>query len=176
VFGRLAGPRAAACAHPPFLPSNAALIVMDHVVISNMLMGLRSSAKPSQFRLLRWRCRERKIGNALNRRELLQWLGGSMLALALLDLRRDREITSWEPVHRSMGTGFQTGFRDAKFAFGHIGGHQSRHRGRDWYARNMYMQGSTSILSCGDLLVIPPRSIQGSVDIWKAAKWDPEHL
>jgi alpha-L-fucosidase len=114
---------------------------------------------------------------ALNRRDLLKSLGGACSALALskylkaqangfLGTReslRSYEVPNW--------------FRDAKFGIWAHWGPQSAIEDGDWYARNMYMQGSDQYRYHVETYGHPSKvGYKDLVDIWKAAKWDPEHL
>ena len=114
---------------------------------------------------------------ALNRRDLLKSLGGACSALALskylkaqangfLGTReslRSYEVPNW--------------FRDAKFGIWAHWGPQSAIEDGDWYARNMYMQGSDQYRYHVETYGHPSKvGYKDLVDNWKAAKWDPEHL
>lgn len=68
-------------------------------------------------------------------------------------------------------------FRDAKLGFWAHWGPQAVPRQGDWYARNMYMQGSGQnkyhVANYG-----PPSKFgyKDVIPLWKAEKWDPEKL
>src|ERR1039458_7100098 len=68
-------------------------------------------------------------------------------------------------------------FRDAKFGIWSHWGPQSAIEQGDWYARNMYMEGSEQYLyhceNYGDPSKVGYKDL---VNIWKAEKWDPDHL
>jgi len=68
-------------------------------------------------------------------------------------------------------------FRDAKFGIWAHWGPQAVPMAGDWYARNMYLEGSRQYLD--HLAHYGHPSTNGWKDIiplWKAAKWDPEKL
>ena len=68
-------------------------------------------------------------------------------------------------------------FRDAKFGIWAHWGPQAVPRAGDWYARNMYLQGSPQYES--HLKKYGHPSVKGYKDIiplWKAEKWDPDAL
>ncbi len=114
---------------------------------------------------------------ALNRRELLQWMGGATAALALSRIAKaqgdnflatraslnDYRIPDW--------------FRDAKFGIWSHWGPQSAIEYGDWYARGMYQQGSEQYLYHVETYGHPSKvGYKDLIDNWKAAKWDPEYL
>ncbi len=114
---------------------------------------------------------------AINRRDLLKSLGGAGSALALSKYLKAQaggfigtrqslqsyEVPNW--------------FRDAKFGIWSHWGPQSAIEYGDWYARNMYMQGSPDYLYQCETYGHPSKvGYKDLVDIWKAAKWDPDHL
>ena len=68
-------------------------------------------------------------------------------------------------------------FRDAKFGIWAHWGPQSAIEDGDWYARNMYIQGSEQYAYHLAHYGHPSRvGYKDLVGIWKAAKWDPDHL
>jgi alpha-L-fucosidase len=68
-------------------------------------------------------------------------------------------------------------FRDAKFGIWSHWGPQSAIEDGDWYARNMYMQGSEQYRYHVETYGHPSKvGYKDLVDNWKAAKWDPDHL
>ena len=82
---------------------------------------------------------------ALNRRELLQWMGGACSALALSRFTRAQAAQggNFLPTRQSLQSyRIPDWFRDAKFGIWSHWGPQSAIEDGDWYARNMYMQGS----------------------------------
>jgi alpha-L-fucosidase len=75
------------------------------------------------------------------------------------------------------GYRYPTWFRDAKFGIWAHWGPQSVPMDGDWYARNMYEQGSGQYKDHIEHYGFP--SVVGYKDIiplWKAEKWDPERL
>jgi alpha-L-fucosidase len=68
-------------------------------------------------------------------------------------------------------------FRDAKFGIWAHWGPQSAIEDGDWYARNMYIQGSNQyayhLANYGHPSKVGYKDIVGT---WKAAKWDPDNL
>jgi alpha-L-fucosidase len=116
---------------------------------------------------------------ALNRRELLQWMGGACSALALSRFARAQaQGGNFQPTRASLdGYRIPDWFRDAKFGIWSHWGPQSAIEAGDWYARNMYMQGSEQYRYHVETYGHPTKvGYKDLVDHWKAAKWDPEHL
>jgi alpha-L-fucosidase len=116
----------------------------------------------------------------MNRRELLQWMGGACSALALSKFATAQAVRS--PIfqatrHSLQGYRIPEWFRDAKFGIWSHWGPQSAIEEGDWYARNMYMQGSEQYLYHVETYGHPSKvGYKDLVNNWKAAKWDPEHL
>ena len=111
----------------------------------------------------------------LTRRDAFGLLAGSLAAPGLTkaatrfkfkptrDSLRQYQIPEW--------------FRDAKFGIWAHWGPQSAAEAGDWYARNMYMQGSDQYRYHCETYGHPSKvGYKDLVDDWKAAKWDPEHL
>jgi len=68
-------------------------------------------------------------------------------------------------------------FRDAKFGIWAHWGPQSAIEQGDWYARNMYVQTSRNTCTTARPTAILPRvGYKDLVNLWKAEKWDPDHL
>jgi alpha-L-fucosidase len=68
-------------------------------------------------------------------------------------------------------------FRDAKFGIWSHWGPQSAIEDGDWYARNMYVEGSEQYRYHAETYGHPSKvGYKDIVDTWKAAKWDPDHL
>jgi alpha-L-fucosidase len=114
---------------------------------------------------------------ALNRRELLKSLGGACSALALSKYVK-AQATGFIGTRESLQS-YQVPnwFRDAKFGIWSHWGPQSAIEYGDWYARNMYMQGSPQYLYHCETYGHPSKvGYKDLVNDWKAAKWDPEHL
>ncbi len=114
---------------------------------------------------------------ALNRRELLQWMGGAGSALALSRFMK-AQGGNFVGTRRSLeGYQIPEWFRNAKFGIWSHWGPQSAIEDGDWYARNMYIQGSEQYLYHVETYGHPSKvGYKDLVDNWKAAKWDPEHL
>ena len=117
---------------------------------------------------------------ALNRRELLKWMGGAGTALALSRFVKAQVAKggnyqgTWESLQ---GYRIPDWFRDAKFGIWSHWGPQSAIEDGDWYARNMYMQGSDQYRYHVETYGHPSKvGYKDLVNDWKAAKWDPEHL
>ena len=117
---------------------------------------------------------------ALNRRELLQWMGGACSALALGKFARGQASAqgNFLPTRQSLQSyRIPDWFRDAKFGIWAHWGPQSAIEEGDWYARDMYMQGSDQYLYHAETYGHPSKvGYKDLVNNWKAAKWDPEHL
>jgi alpha-L-fucosidase len=117
---------------------------------------------------------------ALNRRELLQWMGGACSALALGKFARGQASAqgNFLPTRQSLQSyRIPDWFRDAKFGIWAHWGPQSAIEEGDWYARNMYIQGSDNYLYHAETYGHPSKvGYKDLVNNWKAAKWDPEHL
>jgi alpha-L-fucosidase len=114
---------------------------------------------------------------ALNRRELLQWMGGACSALALSRFAKGQGAAFQATRASLAGYSIPDWFRDAKFGIWAHWGPQSAVEQGDWYARNMYMQGSDQYLYHVETYGHPSKvGFKDLVDHWKAAKWDPGHL
>ncbi|MDR3740366.1 MAG: alpha-L-fucosidase [Terracidiphilus sp.] len=117
----------------------------------------------------------------INRRELMQLMGGVCSALALPRFARAQAAAASGPFHptRSSLQSYRIPdwFRDAKFGIWAHWGPQSAVEAGDWYARNMYMQGSDQykyhVATYGHPSKVGYKDL---VDRWHAAKWDPDHL
>ncbi len=114
---------------------------------------------------------------ALNRRDLLKSLGGAYTALALSRYALAQKKT-FEGTRASLQAyEIPTWFRDAKFGIWSHWGPQSAIEDGDWYARNMYIQGSDQYRYHVETYGHPSKvGYKDLVNIWKADKWDPEHL
>jgi alpha-L-fucosidase len=115
----------------------------------------------------------------LSRRELLQWMGGASFAFALSRFAAGQARGNHFLGTRSSLHGYQIPdwFRDAKFGIWAHWGPQSAIEDGDWYARNMYMQGSEQYQHHLEHYGHPSKvGYKDMVNFWKAAKWDPEHL
>jgi alpha-L-fucosidase len=118
---------------------------------------------------------------ALNRRELLKSLGGACSALALSRFAKGRaaaQTNSFAGTRESLRAyQIPEWYRDAKFGIWSHWGPQSAIEDGDWYARQMYMQGSEQYLYHCETYGHPSKvGYKDLVNNWHAAKWDPEHL
>jgi alpha-L-fucosidase len=118
---------------------------------------------------------------ALNRRELLQWMGGAGSALALsrfIKAQAAAQGGNFLPTRVSLQSyRIPDWFRDAKFGIWSHWGPQSAIEDGDWYARNMYMQGTEQYRYHVETYGHPSKvGYKDLVNDWKGAKWDPEHL
>jgi alpha-L-fucosidase len=114
----------------------------------------------------------------IGRRELLQWMGGACSALALSKFVKAQGPAQFQPTRNSLqGYRIPDWFRDAKFGIWSHWGPQSAVEAGDWYARNMYMQGSEQYKYHVEHYGHPSKvGFKDLVNNWHAAKWDPEHL
>ena len=114
---------------------------------------------------------------ALNRRELLQSLGGACSALALSRFAKGQS-ESFQGTRASLQRyRIPDWFRDAKFGIWSHWGPQSAIEDGDWYARNMYVEGSEQYRYHVETYGHPSKvGYKDLVNDWHAAKWDPEHL
>jgi alpha-L-fucosidase len=119
----------------------------------------------------------KETGMAIDRRELLQWMGGACSALALSRFAK-AQGTDFLPTRESLRSyRIPDWFRDAKFGIWSHWGPQSAVEDGDWYARNMYMQGSNQYKFHLEHYGHPSKvGYKDLVNNWHAAKWDPEHL
>ena len=118
---------------------------------------------------------------ALNRRDLLKTMGGACSALALNKFAAAQAAAQDGPFlgTRDSLRAYQIPdwFRDAKFGIWAHWGPQSAIEDGDWYARNMYMQGSDQYLYHCETYGHPSKvGYKDLVNIWKAEKWDPDYL
>ena len=68
-------------------------------------------------------------------------------------------------------------FRDAKFGIWAHWGPQSAVEAGDWYARNMYIEGSRQNVYHLKTYGHPSKfGFKDTIPAWKAEKWDPDHL
>ena len=115
----------------------------------------------------------------LNRRELLKLAGSASSALVLSKYMRAQAASGgYQPTRASLqGYRIPEWFRDAKFGIWSHWGPQSAVEAGDWYARNMYMQGSDQYRYHVETYGHPSKvGYKDLVDNWKAARWDPERL
>jgi alpha-L-fucosidase len=117
----------------------------------------------------------------MDRRKLLKWMGSAYPALALSrfeSAQTPSQAGKFEGTRQSLQV-YRTPewFRNAKFGIWSHWGPQSAVEDGDWYARNMYMQGSDQykyhIATYGHPSKVGYKDLVGN---WKAAKWDPDHL
>ena len=116
----------------------------------------------------------------MNRRDLLKSLGGAYSALALSRFAQAQaaQFNNFLGTRSSLqGYRIPDWFRDAKFGIWSHWGPQSAIEDGDWYARNMYIQGSEQYNYHVETYGHPSKvGYKDLVNDWKAAKWDPEHL
>ncbi len=117
---------------------------------------------------------------SINRRQLLRWMGGTCSAVALSKINRARAAggNPFLPTRASLQSyGVPDWFRDAKFGIWSHWGPQSAIEDGDWYARLMYVEGSEQyryhLANYGHPSKVGYKDVVG---IWKADKWDPDHL
>jgi alpha-L-fucosidase len=108
---------------------------------------------------------------------MLQLMGGSCSALALAKFTR-AQAAPFAPTRESLKRyRIPDWFRDAKFGIWAHWGPQSAIEYGDWYARNMYIQGTDQydyhVQTYGHPSKVGYKDLIGN---WKAEKWDPEHL
>jgi alpha-L-fucosidase len=117
----------------------------------------------------------------INRRTLLQWMGAACSALVArktFPARYSAQPASFAPTRQSLRAyQIPDWYRDAKFGIWSHWGPQSAIEDGDWYARNMYIQGSEQykyqLATYGHPSKVGYKDLVG---IWKADKWDPERL
>src|SRR5215831_6249862 len=119
--------------------------------------------------------------NRLTRRNALKLIAATAPALAL---KRSRAAESQLPIAPGKYTGTRESlrgyrppewFRDAKFGIWAHWGPQSAIEDGDWYARNMYIQGSKQYEYHLENYGHPSKvGYKDLVDKWKAEKWDPD--
>ena len=117
----------------------------------------------------------------LNRREFLKTMGGACSALALSRFAKGQAAAqgnSFAPTRESLqGYQIPDWFRDAKFGIWSHWGPQSAVEDGDWYARNMYIQGSDQYRYHVETYGHPSKvGYKDLVNDWHAAKWEPENL
>jgi alpha-L-fucosidase len=115
----------------------------------------------------------------MNRRELLQSMGGACSALALsrfaLAQLKNGEFTATK--QSLQGYEIPDWFRDAKFGIWACWGPESVPMQGDWYARNLYIQGSSQNKFHVDHYGHPSKfGFKDVIPLWKAEKWEPDHL
>lgn len=114
---------------------------------------------------------------AMNRRDLLKTLGGASSAFALSKYVK-AQTGPFAPTRESLRS-YQVPewFRDAKFGIWAHWGPQSAIEDGDWYARKMYIQDTPQYLYHCETYGHPSKvGYKDLVNIWKAEKWDPDHL
>src|SRR5580693_7022916 len=109
----------------------------------------------------------------LTRRDALGLLAGSLASPALI-----KADTSFEATRESLRAyQIPEWFRDAKFGIWAHWGPQSAIEAGDWYARNMYIQGSDQYEYHTETYGHPSKiGYKDLVPMFTAEKWDPEHL
>jgi len=114
---------------------------------------------------------------AVNRRELLQMMGGATAALAVPRFARAQSANFAATRESLRAYRIPEWYRDAKFGIWSHWGPQSAIEYGDWYARNMYVEGSREYLYHVETYGHPSKvGYKDLVNNWKAAKWDPDHL
>ena len=117
---------------------------------------------------------------AFSRRKAIQLMGGVAAASALPRFARTQaaRADAFAPTRKSLeGYQIPDWFRDAKFGIWAHWGPQSAIERGDWYARNMYMEGSDQYLYHVETYGHPSKvGYKDLVNNWKAEKWDPDHL
>src|SRR5580700_7215532 len=109
----------------------------------------------------------------LTRRDALGLLAGSLASPALI-----KADTSFEATRESLRAyQIPEWFRDAKFGIWAHWGPQSAAEAGDWYARNMYMEGSAQYKFHLEHYGHPTKvGFKDVIPTFKAEKWEPEHL
>src|SRR5580698_2702976 len=109
----------------------------------------------------------------LTRRDALGLLAGSLASPALI-----KADTSFEATRESLRA-YQVPewFRDAKFGIWAHWGPQSAAEAGDWYARNMYIQGSPQYRYHVATYGHPSKfGFKDVIPTWRGDKFDPGHL
>jgi alpha-L-fucosidase len=119
------------------------------------------------------------IGSKMTRRRALQLMGAAAPALALRGgLAQQVSKGAFADTRESLKSySIPDWFADAKFGIWAHWGPQSAVEAGDWYARNMYMEGSRQYEY--HVKRFGPQSKVGYKDLihlYTADKWDPEHL
>src|SRR5271170_3177885 len=119
----------------------------------------------------------------MNRRDALRLLAGAIPVAKLSQVLRPasfglQTLQSFQGTHASLATyEIPQWFRDAKFGIWAHWGPQSAAEDGDWYARNMYMQGSEQynyhVAHYGHPSKVGFKDI---IPTWKAMAFDPGHL
>jgi len=116
----------------------------------------------------------------MDRRQMLKTMGVACSALAVSKLAGATAKTQvpFEGTRESLKQyRIPDWFRDAKFGIWAHWGPQSAVEAGDWYARNMYMQGSEQYNYHTQTYGHPSKvGYKDVVNDWKAAKWDPDQL
>jgi alpha-L-fucosidase len=116
----------------------------------------------------------------VNRRKLLQMVGSAGAALAVNKFARAQvaQSANFLATRKSLEAyRIPDWYREAKFGIWAHWGPQSAIERGDWYARNMYMQGSDQYLYHAETYGHPSKvGYKDLVNNWKAANWDPDHL
>jgi alpha-L-fucosidase len=116
---------------------------------------------------------------AVNRREVTQSHGRCVFRSCSLEVCKSPGAGgNFLPTRKSLeGYQIPEWYRDAKFGIWSHWGPQSAIEFGDWYARNMYIQGSDQYLYHAETYGHPSKvGYKDLVNNWKAAKWDPDHL
>jgi len=114
---------------------------------------------------------------AFNRRDLLKSMGSACSALALSKYAKAQTGGFVGTRESLQAYQIPDWFRDAKFGIWAHWGPQSAIEDGDWYARNMYIQGSDQYRYHVETYGHPSKvGYKDLVNIWKADKWDPDYL
>jgi alpha-L-fucosidase len=138
----------------------------------------RTNRNPSN---LRGALEMNPLKTQIDRRQMLKTVGGAASALALTGTPLARAAASaapFEGTRQSLESyKIPDWFRDAKFGIWSHWGPQSAIEAGDWYARNMYIQGSDQYNYHAQTYGHPSKvGYKDLLNDWKAAKWEPEHL
>ncbi|MGB7845577.1 MAG: alpha-L-fucosidase [Candidatus Acidiferrum sp.] len=120
----------------------------------------------------------------MNRRNALRTLAGVLSgtklsgALTLFPVFSGQQQRPFQPTHECLAKyDIPQWFRDAKFGIWAHWGPQSAAEAGDWYARNMYMQGSEQYNYHLAHYGHPSRfGLKDIIPTWKAAAFDPDYL
>ncbi|MGB6431990.1 MAG: alpha-L-fucosidase [Candidatus Acidiferrales bacterium] len=122
----------------------------------------------------------------LTRRQALKLLGSAAPALALRSSLARAQATNNLSITPGPFSGTRDSlaayqipawYKDAKFGIWAHWGPQSGIEDGDWYARNMYVQGSDQYEYGAETFGHPSKvGYKDLIPTFKAAKWDPEHL
>ncbi len=134
---------------------------------------VQARKRSSQRFLTRKEVRQMK----LNRRDVLKSIGGVCSAAAFSRIAKAQSKTYVGTRESLRSYRVPEWFRDAKFGIWSHWGPQSAIEDGDWYARNMYIQGQPQYDYHVQTYGHPSKvGYKDLMNVWKADKWDPEHL